>query len=186
MIPPEQRTYPSLPGRAIPAASGVALLASFLIISALGSWFIVRHWRSRPEGQLAGGSRALLFVGIMALVHVAGFRALHEQGRARTGTPGMKGLAEQSTQAYRLAIRVALLQQIPILVLTSLMLDGGRALRIWGIVLLAHWLAVLLIVMRRAERPAPSDLAMIRYGFWLILIAVVLFAPLVSRIVGAT
>jgi hypothetical protein len=161
------------------------LLLSFVVLSALGSWFIVGHWSSRPGGRFEGVTRSLIFIGIMALVHVAGDRALHEQNAARPGDPVAKEPAERAIQAYRPAIRFALLQQIPILILTALMLDGGRALRYWGIVMLAHWLAVLLIVVRRPARPTPGDLAVIRYGCWLILIAVVLIAPLVSRILGA-
>jgi hypothetical protein len=162
-----------------PEATALAL--SFVLVSVLGCVFLVRYWSSvgHPE---RGVTRALAFVAIMAAVHVVGYRAYRRQDPSLVldGEVPVEPKARIAPE-YRPAIRVALVQQMVLLILSALMLDGGRALRVCSIAIVAHALAIFLIVWRRPTGPTPLDLALIRFGFCLILIVVAITAPFVSR-----
>lgn len=62
------------------------------------------------------------------------------------------------------AIRYGLMLQIPLGVLTILMLDGGQLLRAFGAAMLCQWAAVFVILLRRARTPGPMDLTIARLG----------------------
>jgi hypothetical protein len=118
----------------------------------------------------------------MGVVHLVGYRAYRQQTTdpGRDGR-GAEGLSARLAPEFGPAIRLALFQQVPILIVTCLLLDGGRMFRVWCVAVLAHWLSVLLIASRRPAGPTPVDLALTRFGFWLIPIVVAVIAPLVPK-----
>ncbi len=85
---------------------------------------------------------------------------------------------------YRPAIRIALLQEIPLLALASLILDGGGMFRVLSVAVLSHWAAILFILGRRPRSPTRLDLALIRFGFWSMPIIIGMVAPIVWRLTG--
>lgn len=61
-----------------------------------------------------------------------------------------------------------LMTQLPCLLLASLLLDGGYALRICCVTVLAHWLAIGLFFSQPVSRTG-NALAIVRWGFFLLL-----------------
>ncbi len=82
------------------------------------------------------------------------------------------------------SLRIAMMLEAAVLVLTALMLDSGATFRACLIIVAAHWAAIFLIFARRRSAPTPLDLAFVRYGFWLLLPAFLLLGRLISRIKG--
>jgi hypothetical protein len=79
---------------------------------------------------------------------------------------------------YRPAIWIALAIQIPLTLLLSLMLDGGRVAKIGGAALIAFWIGTTLIILRRPKNPRPLDLLFIRWSYPLLLLAAMAIADL--------
>ncbi len=75
--------------------------------------------------------------------------------------------------------------QAVVLVLSSLVLDGGQIFRVCAIAALGYWIAVVVIMWRRPVSPTPTDLGFIRYGFWLLILLTKVIAPVVWRLVGS-
>ena len=83
-----------------------------------------------------------------------------------TATPN-DGLPPRiSKERYSRAITIALAQQAPILILASLILDGGRILMVCAIAAIASWICTAVILLRRPKQPTASDIALVKYGFW--------------------
>jgi hypothetical protein len=97
-----------------------------------------------------------------------------------TATPS-DDLASQplfaAREKFSHAIVIALAQQVPVLILAALILDGGLILRFCGIAAIAAWVFTLTILLRRPKEPTNIDLAVIKYSFWpaMLLILVVGF-----------
>src|SRR4030081_2979945 len=85
---------------------------------------------------------------------------------------------------YTAAFRQALLWQSLFFFFTALMLDHGRANQYVFVAVLAHWLAMVVIVFRRPQSPTRVDLLVCRLGFPLVLAMTVWLAPSVWRYVG--
>ena len=83
---------------------------------------------------------------------------------------------------YRPAIKSAVIQQSIVLALAALVLDFGQTLRASFVAALAHWAAIALIITRRPSSPTPLDLALVRYGFWVMIILLWLIAPVVRKL----
>jgi hypothetical protein len=66
--------------------------------------------------------------------------------------------------AYGRAIKMGAILQAFLLVLTGLLLDGGRTFRGTGIAAIGAWSGTALIVAHRPETPTRLDLALIRFG----------------------
>jgi hypothetical protein len=71
-----------------------------------------------------------------------------------------------------------------VLLLASLLLDGGRALRVFTVAAGAYWAGVAVIVCRRRRSPTRSDLVFVGWGFWLLLVVTRALAPVVWRWTG--
>lgn len=69
------------------------------------------------------------------------------------------------SDGYRRPIIVALCQQVPVTVLCLLMLDGGGAAKLCGVVMLGFWAAAAIIVTRRPTTPTRCDQLLIKYSF---------------------
>jgi hypothetical protein len=57
------------------------------------------------------------------------------------------------------------IQQVIIGGLSALMLDGGVMAHIALLAILAYWLSVPMIIIRRRASPTRGDLSFVRYGF---------------------
>lgn len=66
---------------------------------------------------------------------------------------------------YRAAAQVGLMLQIPVALLTLLILDGGGMARLCGVSLLAFWLGAALIAVRRPWSPTSCDVLYWKWGF---------------------
>jgi hypothetical protein len=148
------------------------IIVSFLATSLLGCTFLVWSWSGR--GAIDQGMiRGLGFVGIMAGAHTVGFRLYRRQSNAPEPSAPL-------SSRYVPAFRLALIEQVLLLGLSSLMLDGGRAFRICAIAVLAYWATSLVLAWRRPTAPTRFDLAFLRYGSLMLPIVV----GSVVRIVG--
>jgi hypothetical protein len=104
----------------------------------------------------------------MGLVHVVGYRVYLEQARL-AATPGVGAMGPIGGRAlaaeYVAALRFGVVQQLVLLGLSALMLDGGRTLRLCAIAAVAYWAAALLIIARRPAAPTRADRTFLRYGY---------------------
>ena len=66
---------------------------------------------------------------------------------------------------YKDAIKLALAQQIPILILSAGVLDGGDFFRICLIPFIAFWVGVFFIRRRRPETPTKLDIIIIQWSY---------------------
>jgi hypothetical protein len=66
---------------------------------------------------------------------------------------------------YRDPLKLALTQQIPILILSAGVLDGGDLFRICLIAFLAFWVGAFLIRHRRPETPTKLDVVVIKWSY---------------------
>jgi hypothetical protein len=82
---------------------------------------------------------------------------------------------------YRRPIRLAMFQQILIAIVCLLMLDGGRAARFCGVLLLGFWLGAALIMARRPMTPTTLDTILIKYSFIPLCAAVGIVSQLIGR-----
>jgi len=79
----------------------------------------------------------------------------------------------------RAAIHSALVQQAIVLLLASMILDGGLLAQICGFAFAAFWAAVGLLKIRRNSFPTKIDLALIRCGYLLVCLISFLVASFV-------
>ena len=85
---------------------------------------------------------------------------------------------------YRPAISSAVIQQTAMLVQAVLILDGGGTFRGCCVAALAHWAAIVMIVARRPSSPTRFDLAIVRYGFWMMFLLMLPAAPIAGTLRG--
>ena len=69
------------------------------------------------------------------------------------------------------AISFALVQQLPLLLLSALLLDGGLVFKRVAIASVAFWILTLIILIRRGRNMLDSDTLMIKWGYLPILLA---------------
>jgi hypothetical protein len=82
------------------------------------------------------------------------------------------------SDAYGAPIRDSLIIQIPLLLFSAFVFDGGFMARSCGIAMGASWAFVLLVLFRRPTSPTWFDLKMIRFGY----LPLLLLAALVQAI----
>ena len=156
----------------------LGLIVSFWIISILGCMMLYWGWeRERPRLAVV---QCVVFVGLIVGVHCLGYRLWrrHSEQR-RDGGSGAR--PRQISSVYWPPMRTALLQQNTIIILASLVLDEGQAISMAIIAIAAYWLAFGIPVLRRPRSPTEGDAALIRYGFLLIFVAVILAAPIIGK-----
>lgn len=76
----------------------------------------------------------------------------------------MKITNEQSG-TLRQACGIAIVVQVVILLVLSLILDGGELARSFLACIVIHWLSVLVIWIRRGKRLTTIDMAIVKAGF---------------------
>jgi len=148
------------------------LCTSFVVFSCLGTGYLYAVW-SGTDLPIAG-LRSALFVAVMAVVHLIGFRMYMRQSASAATHPLQQSL--QSLKPHRDAI---LAQQLPVLLLAALLLDGGLGLQVCLIACVAHWLIIALILTRTAPQLEWLDRGLIRWGFFACLAIAIGFSQLV-------
>ena len=88
---------------------------------------------------------------------------------------------EGSVGPLRSAFWVAIAQQVPVLCLSALLLDGGVVYRRVTIAMVAYWCFVAVFLVRRRDRPTNVDGLFIKYGIWPLIVVVNLAAQLLGR-----
>ncbi len=83
---------------------------------------------------------------------------------------------------YSSSIKLAVIQQSVVFALAALMLDFGQTLHACCVAALAHWAAIVLIIARRPSCPTSLDIALVRYGFWVMTVLMWLVAPFVWKL----
>ena len=78
------------------------------------------------------------------------------------------------------AIVMALVQQALLLILATLMLDGGRLLRACVGALIVSWAISLVVMLRHRDHPTTLDIAIVKYGFWFAIVALLLLGPVIG------
>ena len=63
------------------------------------------------------------------------------------------------------AISFTLIQQLPILLLSALLLDGGWVFKRVAVASVAFWIITLIILMRRGRNMPKSELLLIKWGY---------------------
>lgn len=93
-------------------------------------------------------------------------------------TPGSKlPDASVTVGTFRDALIFTLIQQLPLLVLTALMLDGGIALRRVAVACIAFWIMALVIVVQRGRTLPDLDILLVKWGYLpLLLLTCILWA----------
>jgi hypothetical protein len=97
--------------------------------------------------------------------------------------PGMN-IPIASSLSYRNAITSAIVQQVIVLVLTSLILDGGDLLMFCLVACLAFWAGVAFIRLRRGQTPTKTDLILIRSSYLLLCVITFFVVHLVWKLRG--
>jgi hypothetical protein len=67
--------------------------------------------------------------------------------------------------AYDRAIKRSLILQILTTIVLLTILDGGQLARAGGAAMLAFWIGVAVIMLRRPQTPSPLDLLYVRWGY---------------------
>lgn len=70
--------------------------------------------------------------------------------------------------------------QLPCLLLSALLLDGGRGLRVCVIAMLVHWLIIAYVLVRAQDELSPADKYLVRGGFLPCLLCAIMFASFVG------
>jgi hypothetical protein len=174
------------------AVGEAAIAASFVVTSALGASFVFWYWADRGLDSVAV-VRAVLFVAIIAVVHVVALRAYAAQHspatqsvaaeNSSTVSPPPTGLLSTVSPMYKSALKLATLQQVVLLNLSSLLLDFGQTFRVCAVAAIVHWITIAIIVARRPLSPTGLDLGIIRWGFIPMFIVVGRLAPFVRSFV---
>jgi hypothetical protein len=74
-------------------------------------------------------------------------------------------LSKAIAPQYRSAVKWGAVQQTVTGILSAMVLDGGVVFRVWSLSVLAYWIGVILIVLRRPLSPTRLDILFIKYGF---------------------
>ena len=139
------------------------IIVSFVVTSILGASFVFAFWADQSIAIRA--TRSALFVVILACVNLAGYLLYVRQFADGASTPE---LAPSTSSGVSLQpfLKLVLIQQLPLLLLTAQMLDGGRLFQRCLFAALAHWVAIALIMDRRSSNPSSIDVFMVRWGFF--------------------
>ncbi len=81
-------------------------------------------------------------------------------------------------------ITVGVVVDASLLIISSLVLDGGRTAGMCMVAMVAHWIGVLFILVRRWRSPTETDLLFIRYGILICGVLVLVLAPFVWEYIG--
>jgi hypothetical protein len=165
------------------APARIAISASFVVISLLGAGFVFSYWASESVAGAAG--RSILFIVIMASVHLAGYLLYVEQTlpmRAEAIPPSRASF--EFSPNYWPAIKDAIVLQLLFGVPSALLLDGGRVFGFFKVALIGHISGILMIIGRRPISPTKADILFIRWGVPVVMLGTALVAPFIWPIIG--
>lgn len=77
-------------------------------------------------------------------------------------------------QELRRQLIIPVILQLLMLLLASLILDGGVILRLCTIAVIGHWITVLYLALRRRNKLTEVDTMLIRWGFLFFLVVAML------------
>ncbi len=128
--------------------------------------------------------RSTLFLMVMGCVHIAGYLLYVQQFAASTSETVPDRSSFTFSDAYWPALKVAVILQAVLGILTALMLDGGRSFVFFEVAFVGHWIGILLIMGRRPLTPTRFDLIYVRYGVIINLVLAGIIAPAVWSLIG--
>jgi hypothetical protein len=165
------------------APARFAVAASFVAVSLVGTGFLFGYWASESIAGAAG--RSILFIVIMASVHLAGYLLYVQQAPPMrpVSMPLPRASFEFSPQ-YWPAIKDAIVLQLLFGVPSALLLDGGRVFGFFKVALIGHLSGMLMIIGRRPMSPTKTDIFFIRWGILLLFLATGVIAPFIWSIIG--
>ncbi len=82
------------------------------------------------------------------------------------------------------AVKLGVVVQVVLFVLTALILDGGRSNKMCIVAMIGYWIVVAVMMIRRRTVPTRTDLLFLRYGMLALLAIVPLLAAAVYRVIG--
>jgi hypothetical protein len=168
---------------ASPLRTKLAVLLCWLVVSMIGTTSIAMYWASK--GQLdACLVRIGIFEVVISCVCAAGYLLYRQQSIISQPEITSEPSNAYSMADYRSALRDGLIFQLPILTLTGLLLDGGRAFHVATIAAIAYWLMTALVFARRPKSPTYLDLLTIRYGYIATLLIVRSIGPIIWKHLG--
>jgi hypothetical protein len=82
----------------------------------------------------------------------------------------------------RSAIVFSIIQQLPLLVLSSLILDGGQLFKHVAIASVAVWILIVIALVRRGRQPSGLDWLAVKWGFVPFLLITIMLSMIFNRI----
>jgi hypothetical protein len=146
-------------------AEKAAIAISWAVTMAIGCTLLA-GLSPRQSPVEAAGTRALLFAVLMTFVYVIGYQVYKHQA------PGGASSSAPHARAYWPALKLAVLEQVIVVVLASLVLDFGRTLHAALVSVAAYWPAACIIVLRRPASPTRGDILLVKYGLFFVLLIV--------------
>jgi hypothetical protein len=90
--------------------------------------------------------------------------------------PGPTSLdASVTVGKFRAAIVFTLMQQLPLLLLSAMLLDGGLVFKRVAIASVAFWILTLMVMIRRGRNITDSDILVVKWGYLPLLFATCIF-----------
>lgn len=93
-------------------------------------------------------------------------------------------MATWVAREYRLPLTLNVAVQVLLMMLSLTVLDGGFIARVLGLAAVGYWAGILLILLRRRQRPSRSDLLFARVGLVLSLVVVIVAGAAMSLAAG--
>ena len=87
----------------------------------------------------------------------------HRNFRLTFGSPTTN--RERTFGSFRDAIRFSVIQQLPLLILSALLLDGGLVFKRVAIASIAFWILILIIMIRRGRNIPSPDIYLVKWGY---------------------
>jgi hypothetical protein len=86
--------------------------------------------------------------------------------------------------AYREAVKFTVLLQVLTTLLLRMILDGGTLAKAGGAAMIAFWIGVGIVMLRRPKAPGALDLLYVRWGYLVMLIVGIALSPLMGTLRG--
>src|SRR5438128_1748694 len=140
----------------------IAVTISFIIMSIVGAVSVYFSW-SRQNVAVAT-SRCVLFVVIVACVHLAGYMLYAQQDCPQPAEAVSQRAPFEFSPLYWPALKFGVVLQLVFGMLAVLNLDTGESVGFFKVAFLGHWVGILLIMARRPLSPTKVDIFFIRWG----------------------
>lgn len=128
--------------------------------------------RARAAPVFLSWRRLHLSFQTRSAMNINPYQSPRSDARADESPPDSSQV-QSDAPTYGRAIVLAVAQHAVVLALATLILDGGRSLRVCAIAAGLSWGCTLLIMLRHPKQPTGVDLAIVKYSFWFVLLLVV-------------